>query len=139
MALAGKIARNLKAHIRPVDKEEKKYLHIAAVSSSNFLISILKFAEDQLRKCGHEKESHLQDSGAGNDAWINRKYDLTIMLPLIKQTLKNAADKGTGASLSGPFKRKESGVLKKHLALLDQDEAVFYKILTEYLKKMKPE
>lgn len=135
LELAGKIAQDLRAHIRFVDKEEKKYLHIAAVSSSNFLISILKFAEDQLKKCGHQKVSRRQDSVLANDTGSEKGYDLTIMLPLIKQTLKNVTNKGAGASLSGPFKRKEFEVLKKHLALLEHDEAVFYKVLTEYLKK----
>jgi predicted short-subunit dehydrogenase-like oxidoreductase (DUF2520 family) len=118
---AEKIARSLKANILFADKEEKEYIHIAAVSSSNFLISILKFAENQLKKC----------SAAGSQ----KEYNLAIMLPLIKQTLQNVAEKGVETSLSGPLKRKETNVLNKHLSLLEKNEAAFYKTLTEYLKK----
>ncbi|MFC2155162.1 Rossmann-like and DUF2520 domain-containing protein [Acidobacteriota bacterium] len=118
---AKEIADKLEAHILVVDKEEKNYLHIAAVSSSNFLISILKFAESQLKKCDRP----------GRD----RDYDIRIMLPLIKQTLKNVEKKGVYASLSGPLKRKEFDILEKHLSLLTQDEAAFYRTLTGYLKQ----
>lgn len=118
---AQEIAGKLGAHILVVDKEEKSYLHVAAVSSSNFLISILKFAENQLKKYGR--------SGR------NGEYDIRIMLPLIKQTLRNVEKKGIESSLSGPLKRKEYDILKKHLSLLTQDDAAFYRTLIEYLKK----
>jgi predicted short-subunit dehydrogenase-like oxidoreductase (DUF2520 family) len=121
LQVAQEIADKLEAHILFVNKEEKNHLHIAAVSSSNFLISILKFAESQLEKCGRTSR--------------DRKYDIRIMLPLIKQTLHNIEKKGVEASLSGPLKRKESAILEKHLSLLTQDEAAFYRTLTGYLKK----
>lgn len=135
LKLAEEIARKLKANILFVDKEEKKYLHIAAVASSNFLISILKFAEHQLKKARRGKPAHPHDSDSAGEFRGNKEYDLKIMLPLIRQTLENVEAKGVEASLSGPLKRKEVDILKKHLTLLDQDEAVFYKTLTEYLKK----
>jgi predicted short-subunit dehydrogenase-like oxidoreductase (DUF2520 family) len=118
---AQKIADKLEAFILVVDKEEKNHFHIAAVSSSNFLISILKFAESQLKKCALP----------GRD----RKYDIRIMLPLIKQTLQNVEERGIDASLSGPLERKEFAILGKHLSLLAQDEADFYRTLTGYLKQ----
>ena len=121
LQVAREIADKLEARLLIVDKKEKGYLHIAAVSSSNFLISILKFAENQLKKC------HV----SGRD----RKYDIRIMLPLIKQTLHNVGAKGVDASLSGPLKRKEFDILEKHLSLLTKDEAAFYRTLTDYLKK----
>jgi len=118
---AKEIADKLEAHILVVEKEEKSNLHIAAVSSSNFLISILKFAESQLKKCDRP----------GRD----RGYDIRIMLPLVKQTLHNVEQKGVQASLTGPLKRKEFAILEKHLSLLAQDEAAFYRTLTGYLKQ----
>ncbi len=114
LALAEDIARHLQAKVLVVDREEKVYFHMAAVSASNFLIAILKFAESQLKK------------GRG-------KFDINVLLPLIKQTLKNVESKGVDASLSGPVKRKESDIIRKHLALLQGREAGFYHTLSEYL------
>jgi predicted short-subunit dehydrogenase-like oxidoreductase (DUF2520 family) len=135
LVLAEEIAHNLDAKILFVEKEEKNYLHLAAVSSANFLISILKFAEHQLNKVNRKKPAQPHDTGFAGKFKKKEEYNLKIMFPLIKQTLKNVAAKGVQASLSGPLKRKEFNILEKHLALLEQDEAAFYKILTTYLEK----
>lgn len=135
LTLAEEIANNLNANILFVEKEEKKYLHLAAVAAANFLISILKFAENQLHKANREKPAQPQDTHLAGKFKKRKEYNLGIMLPLIKQTLNNVAAKGVGASLSGPLQRKEYDIIEKHLALLEQDEADFYNILTAYLKK----
>ncbi len=113
--LARQVAGDLGAHVLAVDKSEKIYFHIAGVASCNFLIAVLELAENQLRKIG--------------------KHDIKILLPLIKQTLKNVETRGVEASLTGPVKRKEMGIIKKHLQVLEKnpDEAALYKALTEFL------
>jgi predicted short-subunit dehydrogenase-like oxidoreductase (DUF2520 family) len=103
------IAASLGSHVLHVDKNEKIYFHIAAVFACNFLGSILKISENQLKKVGS---------------------DLNILLPLIKQTIKNIESKGIDASRSGPSKRKETGIMEKHLALLQNDEATLYRLLS---------
>lgn len=115
---AEEIAGDLNARVIPVAKNEKIYFHIAAVCASNFLISILKLSESQLKKVGPA-------------------YNINVLLPLIKQTLENVASRGVEASLTGPFKRKESAIIRKHLELLEKapDEAALYKALTEFLGK----
>jgi predicted short-subunit dehydrogenase-like oxidoreductase (DUF2520 family) len=117
VAMAEEIAALLKANVMKVDKEKKVFFHIAAVAASNFLISILKLAERQLHKTAKPGE----------------QPDIAILLPLIRQTLKNVEDNGIDASLTGPFKRKETGIIRKHLELLEQDEAALYKALTDFL------
>jgi predicted short-subunit dehydrogenase-like oxidoreductase (DUF2520 family) len=117
VALTAQLATDLGAKLIKVEKEKKIYFHIAGVAASNFLISILKLAEQQLLK--------TSDS---NDA-----PDIEILMPLIRQTLKNAATKGVAASLTGPFKRKELGIIAKHLEHLEPEEAVLYKALTQFL------
>jgi predicted short-subunit dehydrogenase-like oxidoreductase (DUF2520 family) len=114
--LAEKIAGDLGAHVLVVDKEDKPYIHIAAVSASNFLIAILKLAEGQLKK-------------------TTGKAGIEVLLPLIKQTLKNVESRGVEASLTGPVKRKETGIVKKHLEMLEGDEKELYKALSTFLKK----
>ncbi|NIM15755.1 MAG: DUF2520 domain-containing protein [Candidatus Aminicenantes bacterium] len=118
--LAEKIAGDLEAHVLVVDKEDKPYIHIAAVSASNFLVAILKLAEGQLKKAG---------------ARCRVPIDIKVLLPLIKQTLKNVESRGVKASLTGPVKRKEMGIIKKHLELLEGDEKELYKALSKFLKK----
>jgi len=116
--LAGEIAGDLNARVIPVAKHEKIYFHIAAVCASNLLVSLLKLSESQLKKVGST-------------------YGIDVLLPLVKQTLKNIEARGVEASLTGPFKRKEMDIIKKHLELLqgEADEAALYQALTEFLKK----
>ncbi|MCK4762257.1 MAG: DUF2520 domain-containing protein [Candidatus Aminicenantes bacterium] len=114
LALGREIAAALGAKALVVDAAEKPLLHMAAVSSSNFLISVLKFAEGRIKRCRGD-------------------FDIGIMLPLIEQTLKNVEKKGVDASLTGPLQRGEAGILRKHLALLEGEDAAFYKTLSEYL------
>ncbi|MGE5340192.1 MAG: Rossmann-like and DUF2520 domain-containing protein [Candidatus Omnitrophota bacterium] len=111
--LAEGIASDLNAHVLRVEKKNKIYFHMAAVCASNFLISILKLSERQLKKVGG---------------------DIGVLLPLVKQTLKNVEQRGVEASLTGPVKRKESGIIQKHLEHLHGDEAELYRMLTEFLK-----
>jgi predicted short-subunit dehydrogenase-like oxidoreductase (DUF2520 family) len=115
--LARQVAADLGAHVVAVNKSEKNYFHIAGVASCNFLIAVLQLAENQLKKVG--------------------KHDIKILLPLIKQTLKNVESRGVEASLTGPVKRKEMDIVKKHLEVLEKnpDEAALYKALTEFLQR----
>lgn len=115
---AKEIAAALKANLRYVEKDKKVFYHIAGVAASNFLISILKLAERQLNRA----------KTAGETVSIND------LLPLVRQTLNNVEKRGVEASLTGPFKRKEMGIIAKHLEMLDnKDDALLYKTLTHYL------
>lgn len=113
--LTRQVAADLGAHVLAVDKSEKIYFHIAGVASCNFLIAVLELAESQLKKVG--------------------KHGIKILLPLIKQTLKNVEERGAKASLTGPVKRKEMTIVKKHLEVLEKnpDEAALYKALSKFL------
>jgi predicted short-subunit dehydrogenase-like oxidoreductase (DUF2520 family) len=113
--LARQVAADLGAYVLAVDKSEKIYFHIAGAASCNFLIAVLRLAESQLKKVG--------------------THDIKILLPLIKQTLKNVESRGLEASLTGPVNRKEMGIVKKHLEVLEKnpDEAALYKALSEFL------
>jgi predicted short-subunit dehydrogenase-like oxidoreductase (DUF2520 family) len=115
--LARQVAADLGAHVLAVNKSEKIYLHIAGVAACNFLIAVLELAENQLKKVG--------------------KHDIKILLPLIKQTLKNVESMGVKASLTGPVQRKEMDIVKKHLKALEKnpDEAALYKAISDFLQK----
>ena len=117
--LAQQVAADLGAHVLAVDKSEKIYFHIAGVAACNFLIAVLELAENQLKKVG------------------KHDIDIKILLPLIKQTLKNVESMGVKASLTGPVQRKEMDIVKRHLEVLERnpDEAALYKALTRFLQK----
>lgn len=117
VAAAEKIAADLNAFVQKVDKKKKAYFHIAGVAASNFLIAILKLAERQLKKTAAP--------GGGSD--------LKVLFPLIDQTLKNIEKRGVEASLTGPFKRKETAIIQKHLDMLEHHDAALYKALTDFL------
>ncbi|MCP4214302.1 MAG: DUF2520 domain-containing protein [bacterium] len=116
---AREIAGRLEARFLPVDKKDKVHYHIAAVCAANFLISILKLSESQLKKVA---------PGPGGNI-----PDIQLLFPLIKQTLANVSRKGVEKSLTGPVKRKEKGVLKKHLQILKGDEKDLYRALSTFL------
>jgi predicted short-subunit dehydrogenase-like oxidoreductase (DUF2520 family) len=117
LTLLKQLAKDLGAETLEVEKEKKIYFHIAGVAASNFLVSILKLAQLQLNKTGN----------------IHETPGIEILLPLIRQTLDNIASKGLTASLTGPFKRKEMGIIEKHLAHLEKEEAELYQGLTQFL------
>jgi len=58
VSLAKDLARRLKAKLLQVPKEKKVLIHIAAVAASNFLVSILKLAENQLKKAPSESKTN---------------------------------------------------------------------------------
>lgn len=115
--LARQVAADLGVYVLEVNKSEKIYFHIAGVAAGNFLIAVLDLALSQLKKVG--------------------KHDIKILLPLIRQTLKNVEERGVEASLTGPVQRKEMDIVKKHLEVLEKnpEEAALYKALTKFLEK----
>jgi len=119
LRLAREITGDIGSHLLPVRAEDKIYFHIAAVAGANFLIALLDFAAKQLEKC----------RPAG---------DIRIMLPMIREVLKNVEERGIPASLSGPVKRRELSIVKKHLDHLSADEARFYRVLSDFLSTISP-
>lgn len=111
--LADQISEYLKALNLEVDKSSKIFFHIGAVISSNFFNSLLRFADLQIKKGG--------------------RGDYEVLLPLVKQTLKNIEKDGLDKSLTGPASRKESGIISKHLDSLVGDEKELYRLLNKLI------
>lgn len=123
--LAAAMAGRLNAHMVPVKKEDKVFLHIAGVAASNFLIGVFKLAERQLEKVTRNNA----------DRPGSRPVTIDILIPLIKQTLRNVEQKGVDASLTGPVKRGETAIIDKHLSVLDGPEAQLYRVMSDFLKQ----
>jgi predicted short-subunit dehydrogenase-like oxidoreductase (DUF2520 family) len=77
-------------------------------------------AEGQLKKAG---------------ARCRVPIDIKVLLPLIKQKLENVESRGVEASLTDPVKRKEMGIVKKHLEMLEGKDKTLYKVLSKFLNK----
>ncbi len=113
LKVADKIAGDISAFNLRVDKKTKVYFHIGAVISSNFLNSLIRFSDLQIKKGGD--------------------FNYEILLPLVKQTLKNIEREGIDKALTGPASRGESEIIKKHLEHLDGKEKELYKLLNKFI------
>lgn len=120
LTLVRQIARNLGANFLEVEKERKIYVHIAAVSVSNFFTGLLKFAEDQLRNAVSPDKRQAPP-------------DISILLPLVKRTLENVEKSGVTASITGPVRRRQWPLIQKHIAILPDREAEIYRLMSKYL------
>jgi predicted short-subunit dehydrogenase-like oxidoreductase (DUF2520 family) len=114
--LARRIAARLQARVLAVAKQDKMYFHMAAIAAANFLIANLKFAERQLDR-------------------TTARPGLEILFPLLEQTFRNIKKYGWRKSLSGPLKRGETGLLKKHERRLSGSEKKIYRLLLRYLQE----
>ena len=114
--LARCIATRLKARVLAVRKQDKMYFHMAAIAAVNFLIADLQFAERQLDRTA-------------------ARPGVEILFPLLEQTFQNIQKYGWRKSLSGPLKRGETGLLKKHEKMLSGSEKKIYHLLLKYLQE----
>ena len=104
----------IKMNAKPVrlNREQKRSLHIAAVFSSNYMVALLNLVGNYLNEQG-------LDEG------------LSLLEPLIRQTITNIFEKGTVQSLTGPISRGDYDSVQKHLQSLKNDDniASLYKML----------
>lgn len=99
------------AHPVPASKDQKRSLHIAAVMVSNYTVALMHAAESLLSESGlHEGMSMLE--------------------PLVRQTIRNIFEKGPSESLTGPVARGDLDTVSTHLKSLSGSEAEsLYRIL----------
>ena len=118
-------ARRLAVAISPIihkaDSALRKRMHVAAVFACNFANYFWTVADNILR----------QEPG----------LDLSVLHPLLKETLRKAIAEGPEGSQTGPAMRGDRGVIESHKAMLgDTDEARLYgeiseAIISHYNKK----
>jgi predicted short-subunit dehydrogenase-like oxidoreductase (DUF2520 family) len=98
------IARQLGSQPIEITERDKVMLHIAAVFTCNYLVTLNDVAA-----------SLLQDI----DVEVNQESKLNMLLPLMKETLENIRKQGPEASLSGPLKRGDVKTIQTHMDALD--------------------
>ncbi|MBS0012210.1 MAG: DUF2520 domain-containing protein [Bacteroidales bacterium] len=92
-SLAGTVSNN----VFELDSEKRRYLHLAAVFSCNFV-------------------NHMYYAGKVISARAGMDFD--VLLPLLKETLEKVADMGPEKSQTGPAVRNDKKTIEKHLDLL---------------------
>ncbi|HEY2171915.1 MAG TPA: DUF2520 domain-containing protein [Candidatus Angelobacter sp.] len=98
VVVARKIVRDLGAESFPIKKAAKPLYHALGSFSSPLIVAALVTAE----RVGH---------GAGLTASQTRR----VMAPILRQTLKNYAERGAAAAFSGPIKRGDLNTVLRHL------------------------
>jgi predicted short-subunit dehydrogenase-like oxidoreductase (DUF2520 family) len=101
------ISKELNSNYILIPKKDKSMYHFACVYSSNFLVTYLKILDTMI-----------------SNTEIKPIKNIEIFLPIIRQTLNNIDQNGLSGSLTGPFVRKDLGIIEGHL---------------KYLKKNSPE
>jgi len=83
---------------------DKVVYHAAAVIASNYLVTLVKLADDLWETFGIPREQATQ-----------------ALLPLLKGTLNNIENVGIPQALTGPIARGDLETVKKHLAALQKE------------------
>ena len=96
--------------------EDRCYIHMNAVYVSNFVNVMLQIGEKLLKK---------------------KSLDISILEPLVKETIKKSFVMGAENALTGPARRHDMNTIQNHLNLLNDDveEKKIYELLTDYILK----
>lgn len=94
--------------------EERAHIHMSAVYVSNF-VNIMLHIGDKLLK--------------------DRDLDISLLEPLVRETIDKAFALGPERALTGPAKRGDVNTINRHLSLLQNnlEEKKIYELLTNYI------
>jgi predicted short-subunit dehydrogenase-like oxidoreductase (DUF2520 family) len=105
--------RNLSLHTQVANSDLRKKIHLSAVISNNFMTSLLVESEKILNKEG---------------------LDLSLLKPLLFETLKKSFDINPKKSQTGPAKRLDYKVINAQLQLIENEKIKqIYQLLTELI------
>jgi len=85
-----------------IDTEFKTLYHAAAVTACGHLVALFDAAVEMMSKTGLSEEDSK-----------------TILLPLVKSTVRNLGEQGTAAALTGTFARADVQTFVDHLKILN--------------------
>jgi predicted short-subunit dehydrogenase-like oxidoreductase (DUF2520 family) len=114
------LAKQFSDQIFYLDGKDRLQLHLAAVLVNNFTNALYSAAND-----------HIQQTLQG--------VNFSILLPLIKQTTLKLDRLSPKAAQTGPAKRNDKLVIKKHLQLMNKKSGLkkIYKALSELIVKQQ--
>lgn len=96
--LARKVVRDLGAQSFTVRAEDKALYHAAAVMASGHAVALFDIAAEMLALCG-----------------LGEKRARAVLLPLLRSTMENLAQRTPSRALTGTFARADLGVMRRHL------------------------
>ncbi|MCJ7691378.1 MAG: DUF2520 domain-containing protein, partial [Clostridiaceae bacterium] len=96
-----------------INSDNKPLYHLASVTVSNLVLSLIHTGCSYLSKCGLSE----------NDA-------LEALLPLIKNNIDNVKENGFLNALTGPVDRNDLGTIKMHMSALPIEDVALYKNLS---------
>lgn len=109
-----RLARGLSGNVREADSRQRAVLHIAGVLTCNFV-------------------NHLWDTASG---LLQRDgLDLSVVAPLIAETLDKAMRLGPHEAQTGPARRGDEAVIRRHMSMLDPDDAQLYGLMSQRIMK----
>ncbi|WP_435789698.1 Rossmann-like and DUF2520 domain-containing protein [Clostridium sp.] len=96
-----------------INSDNKALYHLASVTVSNLVLSLINTGCSYLSKCGLSE----------NDA-------LEALLPLIQNNIDNVKNNGFINALTGPVERNDVGTVKMHMDALPKEDVDLYKNLS---------
>lgn len=105
-----KLAKAISSKVYEADSQLRLKMHIAAVFACNFTNHLWTIADRILHR-----EAGL---------------DLSVLEPLLKETLRKATTIGPQQSQTGPAIRGDKAVMEKHCSLLPEGERELYQLLS---------
>ncbi len=106
---------NFSPHVHFINDEKRKYLHLAAVFASNFTNYLL-----------YVSQSILESKG----------MTLSVMKPLVQETIRRAFEIGPEDSQTGPARRGDCQITDMHKNLLhDTPWEELYSIITDLIRE----
>jgi predicted short-subunit dehydrogenase-like oxidoreductase (DUF2520 family) len=98
------MADTLEGHSIELKASDRVVYHAAAVIACNYLVTLVKLADDLWETFG-----------------IPREQATRALLPLLQGTLNNIASVGIPQCLTGPIARGDTGTVQKHLTALQKE------------------
>jgi len=105
------LAASVSRQVFELSSEKRRYLHLAAVFSCNFV-------------------NHMYYAGKEISGMAGMEFD--VLLPLIRETMEKVSDMGPEKSQTGPAVRNDKKTIEKHLDLLSfyPDLSNIYKVIS---------
>lgn len=109
-----KLAATISRKVLSADSEKRKAIHLAAVFANNFSNHLFAVADDILKR---------------------EKLDISLLLPLVEQTVENLKNDSPKKNQTGPAKRNDKKTIREHLKKLSGNEKKIYRLLTQAIQQ----
>ncbi len=111
--LLEELASSISDKVYSIDSNQRKYIHLAAVFTNNFVNYMYKIGDDICRE---------------------NNIPFKILHPLILETAKKIENTSPIKTQTGPAVRNDNKTIEKQLNLLNNQEREIYKLLTQSIK-----